>query len=306
MKIAITGGTGFVGGRLATRLAGEGHDVVLVARGVNVRDPGVRLVPGVTLVRASVVDVSRLADAFSGCEAVAHLSGITEEKAHQTFDAVHVKGTINAVSAAEAQGVRRFALLGPNRARPGTGSAFHESKWAAEEIVRASRLDYTVARAGVIYGKGDHFIGRLASGFAKVPVFLLVGSGRRVVRPVAVEDVTNVLAASLTSDRLSRSTVRVVGPDEIPLCDAVRLIAAAVDRRPSVVHVPGWLHGRQPSALERLVNMSVASRSVVVPPWADHPPPDLVPRRRFTIDVIHGVLPMGPGGGDAAPAMSTS
>jgi len=306
MKIAITGGTGFVGGNLATRLAGEGHDVVLVARGVTNRDPGVRLVPGVTLVRASVVDVSRLRDAFSGCEAVAHLAGISEEVAHQTFDAVHVEGTGNAVAAAEVEGVRRFALLSPNRARPDTGSTFHESKWAAEESVRVSSLDYTVARAGVVYGKGDHFIGRLASGFPRLPVFMIVGSGRRVVRPVAVEDVTNVLAASLTSDRLARSTVRVVGPDEIALCDAVRFVAAAVDRRPSLVRIPGWLHGGHPSALERLVNMSVASRSAVVSPWADPPPVDLVPRRRFTVDAIHSMLPVKPSWTDTTLGISVS
>ena len=38
MKIAITGGTGFVGGHLARELVKQGHDVVLVARGIDHRD----------------------------------------------------------------------------------------------------------------------------------------------------------------------------------------------------------------------------------------------------------------------------
>ena len=41
MKIAITGGTGFVGGHLARALAADGHHVVLVARGADARDEAI-------------------------------------------------------------------------------------------------------------------------------------------------------------------------------------------------------------------------------------------------------------------------
>jgi nucleoside-diphosphate-sugar epimerase len=57
MRIAITGGTGFVGGHLATVLAAAGHDVVVLARGADRRPRAQEVLgrPGVTLVRASVV-----------------------------------------------------------------------------------------------------------------------------------------------------------------------------------------------------------------------------------------------------------
>jgi hypothetical protein len=42
MKIAITGGTGFVGGHLARHLTSAGHEVVLIARGVDKRDVTLR------------------------------------------------------------------------------------------------------------------------------------------------------------------------------------------------------------------------------------------------------------------------
>ena len=45
-----------------------------------------------------------------------------------------------------------MALLSFLRARAHCGSGYHQSKWAAEEIVRGSGLDYTILKAGVIHG----------------------------------------------------------------------------------------------------------------------------------------------------------
>src|ERR1700722_14909664 len=137
MRVAITGGTGFVGGHLATTLAAGGHDVVVLARGVDHR-PWAREVlsrPGVSFVPVATSDRQGLEAAFEGCDALAHCAGINREIGLQTYEAVHVQGTANVVPAAQGGGVRRLAFLSFLRARPQCGSPYHESKWAAEEIV---------------------------------------------------------------------------------------------------------------------------------------------------------------------------
>jgi len=83
MRVAITGGTGFVGRHLARRLAAE-VEVVIVSRGVDVRDPAVRQTPHATFVAATVDDADALARAFAGCDAVAHCAGINREIGAQT------------------------------------------------------------------------------------------------------------------------------------------------------------------------------------------------------------------------------
>ena len=115
MRVAITGATGFVGSHLADRLSSEGHEVVRVT--------------------ARLHNLDELAKGFSGCQAVAHCAGINREIGNQTYARVHVEGTRNVVEAAQRAGVEKIGLMSFLRARPDCGSGYHESKWAAEEIV---------------------------------------------------------------------------------------------------------------------------------------------------------------------------
>src|SRR5262245_13479971 len=152
MRIAITGGTGFVGRHLARELVNEGHEVVLIARGLDRRDDAIRHLTASQLVAVGVEDETGLRKAFAQCDAVSHCAGINREMGRQTYKRVHIEGTRNVVNAAQYAGVKKIVLLSFLRARPGCGSAYHESKWAAEEIVRTSGMDYTILKVGVIYG----------------------------------------------------------------------------------------------------------------------------------------------------------
>ena len=301
IRVAVTGGTGFVGGHLATRLSQQGHQVVLVARGVDQR-PWARHVlrlPNATLVPVGIGDAEGLARAFAGCQAVAHCAGINRQLGPQTYQAVHVQGTANVVRAAEQAGVRRLALLSFLRARPDCGSAYHQSKWAAEELVRASNLEWTVLKPGMIYGRGDHMLDHLSHALHTFPVFVRLGSGR--VRPLAVQDVVRVLDAALIDGRLPRMTVALVGPTELALQDAVGLVAQVLGKHPPMVRLPtgtllylvAWLTERVMTipALS-IAQARILTEQVVEPTLApDHLPADLVPSSPYDEHSIRAGLP---------------
>lgn len=300
MRVAITGGTGFVGRHLARALAVRGHEVVLVARGADRRDASILELPHVHFFPADLSDANVLAQAFAGCGAVAHCAGINREIGAQTYQRVHVEGTRNVVEAARRAGAGKVALLSFLRARPGCGSAYHESKWAAEEIVRNSDLDYTVIKAGVIYGRGDHMLDHLSHALHTLPVFGLVGMKDKPIRPLAIEDLVRVLSAALIEDRLSRQTVAVTGPEEMPLGKAVRRVAQAVGKRPLFVRLPIALHcliawgmeGVMKIPLVSLAQLRILSEAIVKPlPACDQLPDDLQSRTFFTDDQIRKGLP---------------
>jgi NADH dehydrogenase len=264
MRIAITGGTGFVGGHLAATLANEGHDVVVLARGHDGRPFAAQVLglEGVHAVTASISDRAALVEAFSGCDAVAHCAGINREIGAQTYEAIHVQGTANVVAAAHEARVTRLSFVSFLRARPGSTSAYHESKFAAEEIVRASALDWTVLKLGMMFGEGDHMLEHLSAALLTFPVFLGIGPGR--VRPLAIGDGVRILRAALVDGELSRATVGVVGPTELRFDDAARIVAGVLGKRRLFLRVPLAFHYLLALVAERTMTVPLIARAQVV------------------------------------------
>jgi uncharacterized protein YbjT (DUF2867 family) len=241
-----------------------------------------------------------LASAFAGCEAVAHCAGVNREIGSQTFQRIHVDGTRNVVEAAKRAGVRRIALMSFLRARPNCGSPYHESKWAAEEIVRNSGLDYTIVKAGMVYGRGDHMLDHLSHAFYTLPILATVGFRQKAIRPLAVDDLTPVLHAALVNGRLSRQTIAITGAEELYLSDAARRVAQVLGRRVWIFPAPLWFHYALAAVCELTMKVPLVARAqvrilsegVVEPATECDPlPADLLPVRRFTPEQIRGGLP---------------
>ena len=87
-------------------------------------------------------------------------------------------------------------------------------------MVRGSGLDYTVVKAGMIYGRGDHMLDHLSHSLHTMPLFLKVGMSEKPIRPVPVEDLVHVLRAAIVEGRLSNQTVAVMGAEELQLSEA--------------------------------------------------------------------------------------
>ena len=304
MKIAITGGTGFVGRHLARSLASQGHEVLILARGEDQRDRAIRRFPLVRFAAVDTVDEERLARLLVGCHAVAHCAGINRESGSQTYQRVHVQGTLAVASAARRAGVKKVVLLSFLRARAHCDSAYHESKWEAEQIVRASALDWTILKSGMVGGRGDHLLDHLSHLLYTLPVFASVGMREKLVRPVAIDDVVRLLEAALVEKRLSRQTVAVLGPEEMALSELVQRLAGVVDRRVLLLRLPVWPHYLAAWIYERIMSIPLISRAQVrmlaegveeALPGMDPVPDDLLPRTRFTAQKILENLPE-PGG----------
>jgi nucleoside-diphosphate-sugar epimerase len=299
MKIAITGGTGFIGRHVARDLFSHGHDVVVIARGQYSRNT--QPIEGATFIALDANDTDKLTEAFDGCDAVVHCAGTSVEDAKQTFHRLHVEGTRSAVSAAERARVKKFVLVSYLSVRPNVKSEYHTTKWQGEEIVRSSKLNFTILKAGLVYGPGDHLLNNLSNLFRKLPIFAAVGLREKNVRLVAVEDLVDVIRVSLDEDRFARQTVAVLGPEEFPFSQAARRIAKAMGK-PSllVVPFPVFFHRILAFFSERFMPKPLITKSQVQmladgisqPTLESIPLPDeLAPKTLFTEEQIRKGLP---------------
>ena len=300
MKIAITGGTGFIGRHLAHELIARGHEVVVIARGLYSRNT--QPIQGATFAAMDANNAEKLQEIFNGCDAVAHCAGTSVEDERQTFEQLHVHGTRSAVMAAEKASVKKFVLISYLNVRPNTQSAYYNTKWQGEEIVRSSKLNYTILKAGLVYGQGDHLLHNLGNLLRKLPIFATVGLREKTVRLVAVEDLVRITSAALLDEnRLSRQTVAVIGPEEFPFSTAARRISRSMGK-PFLFVLPfpvifqrllAWFSERfMPKPLITKAQVQMLADGISKPlPDSQMLPDDLAPKTLFTEEQIRKGLP---------------
>lgn len=234
-RIAITGGTGFVGIHTLKVLGKNGHDIRLIARGT-------RKLPrlsGATLVRTDVSsDNNRvLADALWGCDVVVHLVAVIRERGRQTFDRVNRQGTENVARAAKEGGVGHLIHVSAIGADPDPYFGYLASKWGGEAAVIASGVPYTILRPSVQFGPGDGFFTVLTKLIRLNPVIPVVGDGRAMFQPIAAADVARIINDCV--ERGPENEVHEVGgPDHLSYEEIVDTIKAELGVHRLKVHVP--------------------------------------------------------------------
>ncbi len=147
--LAVTGGTGFVGGEFLKRAAETGHHVRTLTR----RDqPGRH---GVEWIAGDLADRNALDALLRGADAAIHIAGRVTAPDRAAFAEANIVGTQNTLDAATANGVSRFLHISSLAAREPEVSDYGWSKAGAEQRVRASTLDWTILRPPAVYGPGD-------------------------------------------------------------------------------------------------------------------------------------------------------
>jgi len=149
MKLAVTGATGFVGGRLLDCATAGGHEVRALTR--RAMRPRVR----VEWVEGSLEDREALDELAAGTQAVIHVAGVLKAPSAAAFDECNVGGTERVIAAAKNAGVSRFVHVSSLAAREPQLSMYGASKARSEAVVEASGLSWAIVRPPAVYGPGD-------------------------------------------------------------------------------------------------------------------------------------------------------
>jgi len=184
-------------------------------------------------VPGDVLQPQGMSAAAEGSAAMIHLVGIIREHRARgvTFQRLHVVATENMLRVAREAGVPRFVHMSALGARAGAPSAYHRTKWQAEEAVRASGTAWTIFRPSVVFGPGDGFVTMLARIIRLTPAVPVIGDGRYQLQPIAVEQVATAFARALRVDKALGQAYEAVGPRPYSYEEILDLVGAAIGRR---------------------------------------------------------------------------
>ena len=247
MRVAIIGGTGFVGSYLTDALLNSGHSVSLLVR--HGSQHKLRHSEQVQTVSGEISDNESIRRLLEDCDAVIYNVGILREVPRQgvTFESTQYQGLVNTVDAALAVGVKRLLLMSANGVRiPGT--RYQETKRQAEEYALKSELDVTVFRPSVIFGdpRGTmEFATQLFNEMVRPPIpavnFVLgrdSNNGEIVMSPVHIEDVASAFLAALEDSQSIGRTYALGGPEILTWKEMISRIATATGRQKWFLSMP--------------------------------------------------------------------
>jgi nucleoside-diphosphate-sugar epimerase len=201
MRIAITGGTGFVGSHLIELALSEGHQVNALTRRPQDAQPDLTWIDG------ALDRPDSLAALCGGCDAAIHVAGVINGSADE-FHQGNVVGTRNMLAAVASAGIGRFVHVSSLSAREPQLSAYGRSKLESEAPVVDAPMDWTIVRPPAIYGPRDKLLLDLFR-FARRGVLPLPPRGRMSV--IHVRDLCRLMLACLGND-LARG--RTFEPDD--------------------------------------------------------------------------------------------
>lgn len=240
MRVLVTGGTGFVGGWIASRLLADGWEVRLMGR--DFAPAAALLAAGAEPWPAELRDRAAVVAACEGMDAVVHSGALSAPWGRRAdFVAVNVGGTAAVVAGCRRHNVGRLVLIsspaviftgGDHRlsseATPYPrrfSSHYAASKAAAEGLLRAAHeLPSVILRPKAVFGPGDRALLPRVVAAARAGRLVQIGDGRNLVDVTYVENVAHAAALALRSAAAVGNTYQITNGEHVPLWELIRTV----------------------------------------------------------------------------------
>ena len=248
MRIFLAGASGFAGEGVLEGLVAAGHEVVALVHSDKSLE---EITKGNPKVKAVIGDVASAEDMLRamprGVDAVIYLPGLLREFPRKgiTFRRVHVDGVRNLLAAAKRSGASRWIQMSALGAKPEAATKYYSTKWEAEELVRASGMDWTILRPSLIFDdrprRQHNFVDEIAKAIRMAPFVPILGSGDFLFQPVSLDDVSQTIVQSLAKPETIGKIYEIGGPEKITYRELVARIAQAIGTKKPAIKIPFWL-----------------------------------------------------------------
>lgn len=254
LRVALTGASGYTGGRLLAALRDRGDEVTVLVRARSTTD-AIRT-RAASVVEGDLADEAAVDRLISGQDAVMHVAAVYRTAGHPDdyYREVNVRGTGRLLEAAARHGVRRFVhtstvgvhghVANPpadESAPLAPGDIYQETKAEAEALAfdyhRRRGVPVSVVRPGAIYGPGETRLLKLFRAIARGR-YAIVGTGQTFYHPVYIDDLVAGFLLALDRDQAVGEAFLICGPSYVSQQDLAALVAKHTGGRVLPFRIP--------------------------------------------------------------------
>ena len=232
-RILLTGGSGYVGGRLLRRLEASGRPLRCLTRRPDVLGDRVR--PQTEIVEGDVLDRASLDRALHGVHTACYL--VHSMGGSGDFEELDRRAAINFAEAARAAGVAQIDYLG-GLGRDDDRSPHLSSRHEVGRLLRGCGVPTVELRASIVIGSGSASFETVRALVEHLPIIVAPRWVETLAQPIAIEDVVDVLLAVLDLERPVDAIYEIGGADQVTYADVMREYARQRGLRRRVVRMP--------------------------------------------------------------------
>lgn len=231
-KILITGATSFVG-REFLKKADEltkDYEIYCFVRNISKIDDLKKY--HVKIVYGDIIDKDSLDSSMKNIDIVIHLA-----VSHNTGnEAINIEGTKNIIESCKKNKVKRIIYLSSMAVKRKKLDKYGMAKLEIENMIKESKLNYTILRPSVIYGQNNlSLIGKSLTFPLIIPI---IGNGKYKINPVYIENVIKVLLLCIKNKKTLEKTYDLAGGEEISYNEIIDICKKHFNIKKIKIHIP--------------------------------------------------------------------
>ena len=247
MRVAIFGGTGFVGTHLTNYLSENNFKISMLAREGS--ESKIQVDKNITIINGEIKSKNSISETLEGCDFVIYNIGILNEFANDgvTFESLQYQGLKRVVDQCSNLSIRKFILMSASGVENNI-TKYQKTKLSAEEYLKGSGLTYTIFRPSVIFGDPQgkmEFATQLFNEMIRPPipaVNFFIGmnpiTGSVKISPVHIHDVVKAFHKALTSDDVNNKIFILGGPKELSWNEMIKVIMMVTNKQKLILPIP--------------------------------------------------------------------
>ena len=248
-RIALFGGTGFIGSYVLNKLLEQGFLVNLLVRdGSEHKHPENH--ENLTLIKGNATNESDQMATLYNADCVIYLIGLIREFPSKgiTFNSLHYKAPMQLIKLSEKLGLKKYIYMSANGIKP-DGTLYQTTKYNAEKKLKKSSLNYTIFRPSIVFGDPNgktEFCTQLKNDLICQPLplplffegFSIKYAGQFLMSPIHVNNVSEIIVKSIRDEKSNGKTYLLGGENNFSWKEIIQIISKVLNRKKILLPAP--------------------------------------------------------------------